>query len=99
MWIHYGRDHTGICLQLEWSRDVHTLSRAVSIEYNDEYPVVNWVKNFKESIGAALMRKHSRWSYENEYRISIDSAAGQSRVGDHLTGSLAEPKATIITHL
>jgi hypothetical protein len=77
MWSHYGRDHTGICLQFEWARDVHCLSRAISIEYDDEYPVVNWIKNFRDSIGPALMRKHTRWKYENEYRISIDSEAGK----------------------
>jgi Protein of unknown function (DUF2971) len=77
MWSHYGRDHTGICLQFEWARDVHTLSRAVSIDYNDEYPVVGWIKNFREAIGPALMRKHTRWKYENEYRVSLDSQAGK----------------------
>jgi hypothetical protein len=69
MWSHYARHHTGVCFQFERARDFKTLSRAVSVEYSSEYPEVNWIKDFRESLSNALLRKHKGWSYEKEKRI------------------------------
>lgn len=69
MWSHYARDHTGVCIQFERARDFKTLSSAVSVEYSSEYPEINWVKDFRDSLSTRLLRKHKGWSYEMEHRI------------------------------
>ena len=75
MWSHYARDHTGVCIQFERARDFKTLSGALSVEYSPEYPEINWVKDFRETLSTILLRKHEGWSYEKEHRIvSTDGA-------------------------
>lgn len=72
MWSHYGSSHTGISLQFQISRDVFIFSRATKVKYehNDEYPVINYLKdNLSASIAQTLWRKASNWSYEQERRI------------------------------
>ena len=95
MWSHYGGEHAGVCLQFEYARDIQTLGRALHVEYNDEYPVVNWVKNFEESIAKCLLRKHTCWRYENEVRISHANQAGKflELRPDALTGIILGCKA------
>ncbi|MDP2155380.1 MAG: DUF2971 domain-containing protein [Sulfuricella sp.] len=69
MWSHYARDHSGISFQFEVARDFSTLSRALHVEYSSEYPEVNWVNGFSDSLGKVLLRKHEGWFYEMEQRI------------------------------
>lgn len=69
MWSHYANEHSGICVQFEIARDIYTLSGALPVEYNYEYPEVNWVNNFSRSLGKVLLRKHDGWAYEKESRI------------------------------
>lgn len=76
MWSHYSDNHTGIYLQFERTRDLVVLSRAVSIDYIDEYPKVNWIEGMHNALGDTFTRKHSRWSYEDERRIFADGQAG-----------------------
>jgi hypothetical protein len=75
MWSHYANDHTGVCIQFERARDFKTLSGAVSVEYSSEYPEVNWIKDFRDSLSNVLLRKHEGWSYEKEQRIVRPSFA------------------------
>ena len=69
MWSHYAKDHTGVCVQFERARDFATLSGAIPVNYSPEYPEVNWIKDFKESLRKVLLRKYEGWFYEREYRI------------------------------
>jgi hypothetical protein len=69
MWSHYAKDHTGLCIQFERAHDFKTLSGALSVEYSPEYPEVNFIKDFSESLSKGLLRKHTGWSYEQEHRI------------------------------
>ncbi|WAK03607.1 DUF2971 domain-containing protein [Methylobacter sp. YRD-M1] len=69
MWSHYANNHTGVCFQFERARDFATLSGALTVEYSAEYPEVNWLTEFAESLGKVLLRKHEGWAYEMEERI------------------------------
>jgi DUF2971 family protein len=77
MWSHYANNHSGVCLQFEAARDLLVLMRAVSIDYIDEYPSINWLLNQHNGINLTLTRKHSRWAYEREHRILLHGCAGQ----------------------
>ncbi len=87
MWSHYARDHTGICFQFEAARDFSTLSRALQVEYSSEYPEINWVNRFPDSLGKVMLRKHEGWSYEREQRIV--------RVGDAHKYLEFDPRALV----
>lgn len=69
MWSHYANDHTGVCFQFERAVDFATLGGALAVKYSADYPVVNWVTDFAESLGKVMLQKHGGWSYESEDRI------------------------------
>jgi hypothetical protein len=76
MWSHYADEHRGICLQFELARDLPVFMRAVTVDYIDEYPTINWIApNWRGGIGGTFTRKHTRWKYEGEHRILSDGAA------------------------
>jgi hypothetical protein len=75
MWSHYAKDHTGVCIQFERARDFKTFSGAVSVDYSSEYPEINWVKDFRESLSTVMLRKHEGWFYEKESRIVVAGGA------------------------
>lgn len=76
MWSHYAANHEGVCLQFELARDPRTFAQALPVDYNDDYPIVNWVTGMNE-INIPLLRKHTGWKYERERRIIIPESAGQ----------------------
>jgi hypothetical protein len=67
----------GVCLQLETARDFPILSRAATVDYEPEYPTINWFVGYQTGIGKMLLGKHPRWKYEDETRIIIDGEAGK----------------------
>ncbi len=70
MWSHYGSNHTGVCLQFQLAHDVLIFSRAFSMEYSNEYPVVDYLEgDYQKSIVPTLFRKARNWEYEQERRI------------------------------
>lgn len=77
MWSHYASNHNGFCLQFEVAKDLITFTRLVVVQYTDDYPIVNWMKEaeFLEGLGVTLERKHTGWKYERETRIIIPNAA------------------------
>jgi hypothetical protein len=77
MWSHYGAAHSGICLQFDPSLDVRVFAHAVTVDYCDAYPTIDWIVDFHGGIGRAILRKHTRWRYEHEQRISMPDAAGK----------------------
>ncbi len=79
MWSHYGAEHSGVCLQFDPSLDVRVLTHAVTVDYcdDDDYPTIDWIVDFHGGIGRAILRKHARWRYEHEHRISIPDTAGK----------------------
>ena len=77
MWSHYASEHTGVCFHFETARDFATLSRAVTVDYAEEYPIVNCIVNFPDGLGKMMMNKHPCWTYEDETRIIMDNEAGK----------------------
>jgi len=74
MWSHYAANHEGVCLQFELARDPRTFAQALPVDYNDDYPVVNWLAGMDDT--TPLLRKHTGWKYERERRIIIPESAG-----------------------
>ncbi|WP_378954886.1 DUF2971 domain-containing protein [Pelosinus sp. sgz500959] len=69
MWSHYAKDHTGICLEFDYSNPAFPPVRKVI--YEENYPPINIVDiNNKEKITDLYFTKSKDWEYENEYRIS-----------------------------
>lgn len=103
MWAHYSASHKGICLQFEVARDHATFAQAVPVEYNQQYPKVNWLWEFNKSIKEVMLRKHPDWSYEKEHRIVIPGGAGRyhSFRPEALTGVILGCRAdeSVITKL
>jgi hypothetical protein len=58
-------------------RDFATLSHALSVTYEPEFPAVNWIVGFNEGIARVLFNKHPCWQYEGESRIVIYNQAGR----------------------
>jgi len=77
MWSHYSSNHEGLCLQFERAEDPRTFLHAIPVEYNDEYPIVNWFTGFQDGLIPAMQRKHVGWSYEHENRILLIGKAHQ----------------------
>ena len=77
MWSHYASNHEGVCLQFEVAKDLNSFAKALHVEYNDEYPVVNWLADFLDGLTKAILRKHKKWAYEHEHRVILLDQAHQ----------------------
>lgn len=69
MWSHYSSHHRGVVLQFEVACDPLVLLKAVRVEYDDQYPLLDWIEDSGEDLRKAILRKHSGWCYEREHRI------------------------------
>ncbi|MCC7079475.1 MAG: DUF2971 domain-containing protein [Burkholderiales bacterium] len=69
MWAHYGRSNEGVCLQFETIKSMRIFSYMQEVRYSDEYPLVNYVNDFQNSLFVPLTRKHKGWEYEKEWRL------------------------------
>ena len=77
MWSHYASNHEGFCLQFEVAEDFRAFGLAAPVDYVEEYPVVNWVTEFREGIRDTILRKYIGWKYECESRILLPERARQ----------------------
>jgi len=77
MWNHYAENHNGVCLQFDLAQDLPTLVQAVRVDYSFDYPAVNWIDGFGNTLGAMLTRKYESWRYEGERRIILAEQAGK----------------------
>lgn len=77
MWSHYGSEHSGVCLRFDPARDVRVFHAALHLDFNDTYPIIDFIVEFHKGIGGSLLRKHPRWKYEQEHRISVSEQAGK----------------------
>ena len=78
MWSHYSANHEGLCLQFDVARDPRVFLRALSVEYSEDYPVINWLDNTADQLKIALLRKYQAWNYEQEHRIIVQQSARSS---------------------
>jgi hypothetical protein len=89
MWSHYADCHTGICIQFDIAQDPTTFLDAISVEYSEDYPVINWIEDSAQQLKKVLLRKHLDWSYEKERRIvRIDSARTQMEFATNVVSAV-----------
>lgn len=69
MWSHYASNHTGVCLQFQFAADIPIFSRAISVDYSSDYPVVDYFDDITKSLIPTLFRKSDGWKYERERRL------------------------------
>ncbi len=69
MWSHYGASHKGIAYQFEPTQALDTFTYAVPVNYSEEYPVVDWLRDPQSGLRSTMLRKHPGWAYERESRI------------------------------
>src|SRR5262249_31328334 len=69
LWAHYAESHKGVCLQFYVARDPDVFCQAIPVEYELEYPVVNWTNDSDLDALKGVLRKHPSWAYEEECRI------------------------------
>lgn len=66
-WAHYGRGHTGICLEFETSTVF--FAEAAQVAYADEYPAMPLKIKQEEDALLPILTKPNHWSHEAEYRL------------------------------
>ncbi len=69
MWSHYAASHRGLVLQFEPTRHLDIFTYPVPVHYERTYPILNWVREHEEAVRVVMMRKHSVWEYEKEFRL------------------------------
>ena len=87
MWSHYAKDHTGICLEFDYSNTI--LLPARKVIYKNDYPKINILDIYdKKKITNLYFTKATDWKYENEYRISSVNIVNSTMQFEHsiLTG-------------
>ena len=78
MWSHYANQHKGLLLQFEIAKDTTTFIKAITVDYEENYPVINWANKTSEEIKKAFLNKHVSWKYEDERRIIHPQGANTS---------------------
>ena len=68
LWAHYADQHKGCCIKLDLLNDPTVFWRIWKVEYSNDYPVTNYVKNQEGALGV-LFHKSKAWEYEQEYRV------------------------------
>jgi hypothetical protein len=68
LWSHYANSHQGCCL--EFNRFTHFLKDVLPVQYETEYPTVNFVSATDlEQATITFLTKAESWSYEKEWRL------------------------------
>ena len=68
LWAHYANEHKGCCVKLDLMADHELFKWIRKVEYDDKYPVCNYVNNPETSLDV-LFHKSKVWEYEDEYRV------------------------------
>lgn len=68
LWAHYAQKHEGCCVKLDLMADPELFKWIRKVEYDDEYPVCNFIHNPETSLDV-LFHKSRVWEYEREYRV------------------------------
>lgn len=85
MWSHYADSHKGFCIEYDYSLmdiDAHTIL-PLPVIYSEERPLISWkaainntLENNEDAVvqfTKCLLTKDSIWSYENEWRVLINT--------------------------
>jgi hypothetical protein len=90
MWSHYGRDHTGYCLEFEATDHTLFFGAAQQVRYSEDFPVVDCFNTPNDKrVNLIFLTKFSGWAYEEEWRIiDHDSGPGLREYPPHLLTSV-----------
>ena len=75
MWAHYGKAHTGYCLEFDASEGTF-IGKAHEVRYQKEYPVVQMIPTDPDRGKKGLLTKSLDWDYEEEWRIITPEGRG-----------------------
>lgn len=75
LWAHYAQKHKGCCVKLDLMADPELFKAIRKVEYDDRYPVCNYIHNPEASLDV-LFHKSKVWEYECEYRVVSFEQAG-----------------------
>ncbi len=77
MWSHYAVNHTGICIEYDFSK-VDNMD-VLPVCYSNERPQIPQDISDRERVFRVLLTKDSVWEYEDEWRLftKADEAAGE----------------------
>lgn len=78
MWSHYANNHTGLAFELDVSKDYDFFDGYGVVEYKEEYELLSYTENPKDSLATLFLTKYTDWEYEQEVRI-IDYEKNGSR--------------------
>ena len=79
MWSHYGDQHKGLCLELEFAEEIELMkNNKIDIEnfnmfyirkvsYTEKFPIID-IKDIVKDRFSPIYHKEKRWEYENEFR-------------------------------
>ncbi|MEE9369125.1 MAG: DUF2971 domain-containing protein [Pontiella sp.] len=73
MWAHYTNGHHGFCLEFDTADK--PFSTAVDIDYDDNFPTIDFYRLWKEGdlddaeVMKTLRTKSKHWEYEAEWRV------------------------------
>jgi hypothetical protein len=82
MWAHYAASHTGVCLEFEVPRNGFFYQNLLPVQYKKRYPqflLSNYNKqqrNLYTMHQQAVCTKSHLWEYEQEWRMLVDTGAG-----------------------
>jgi Protein of unknown function (DUF2971) len=101
-WSHYANGHQGLCVHFDNRSD--PFGRAREVDYESEYPTIEWPmgteKDKNIALRRALLTKSTQWKYEREYRLikfPPDAPVEESHLGLHWHGNVAEiPPQSIV---
>ena len=69
MWAHYSDKHKGVCLKFDILGDPDFFMIPFLVNYTKDYPLINFIREFKSLAKLFLETKSIDWAYENEVRI------------------------------
>lgn len=69
MWSHYTNSHTGVCLKFDITEDTDFFCFPIHVNYSENYPRENYIKDEKKAINSILTTKAIDWQYEKEIRV------------------------------
>lgn len=75
LWSHYAKDHKGVCLVFDISKDIESFTTPLKVDYDNHYPKYNYIRN-PEMVLKVALKKAKMWNYEKEYRVLKTSGYG-----------------------
>lgn len=90
MWSHYADSHKGICIEYDFSEYHANKNQPMPVYYSKTRPKFPWHAAIESSLETqseaivhfmkALLTKDKTWSYENEWRLIMQSKAGVDKI-------------------